>query len=223
MNPVVAAAAVKAGSEAKKGIDTYVSNVGNAVLNSPESQEEMEKKLNLPKGSINKMADGKDDPKLSTVIGIATILGMSLDKVTGYAAEKREEKAKKKEEKAKKDATKSAAELKLEEQNKQLETLKANIDSMIDATNDPRMERVLGRINGSVGTILENSAIPEEEPEIEIEEVQEVIEQEPVPTAAESKIKAYKEKMESMQNLAEDKGLFSGVSMGKNGIDVAVR
>lgn len=80
MNPVIAAAAVKAGKEA----GGYASKVGQAVIDSPQSSEEMEKRLHLPKGSIQKMADGKDDPKLSTVIGIADILGTNLDKLTGY-------------------------------------------------------------------------------------------------------------------------------------------
>ena len=80
MNPVIAAAALKAGKEATN----YASKVGQAVIDSKENQEEMERKLKLPKGSINKIAEGKDDPKLSTVIGIADMLGTSLDKLTGY-------------------------------------------------------------------------------------------------------------------------------------------
>ena len=66
MNPVIAAAAVKAGKDTLG----YASKVGQAVIDSPENQEELERKLKLPKGSIQKMADGEEDPKLSTVIGI---------------------------------------------------------------------------------------------------------------------------------------------------------
>ena len=80
MNPVVAAAAVKAGKEAC----SYASRVGQAVIDSPEDRAKVEERLKLPKGSIQKMAEGKEDPKLSTVIGIADILGTNLDKLTGY-------------------------------------------------------------------------------------------------------------------------------------------
>lgn len=80
MNPVVAAAAVKAGKEA----GSYASRVGQAVIDSPEDRAKVEERLKLPKGSIQKMAEGKEDPKLSTVIGIADILGTNLDKLTGY-------------------------------------------------------------------------------------------------------------------------------------------
>lgn len=113
MNPLLAAAAMKAAKDTGK----YVSNIGKAVIDSPENTDEVEKRLNLPKGSIQKMAEGKEDPKFSTVVGIAALLGTSIDKMSGFAAERREVKAQKKAEKDEKTALKE-----------QVEELQAKVD-----------------------------------------------------------------------------------------------
>ena len=119
MNPVIAAAAVKAGKDTLG----YASKVGQAVIDSPENQEELERKLKLPKGSIQKMANGEDDPKLSTVIGIADVLGTSLDKLTGYVNTKSEQAKQKRE-------AREAASAKEEEARRALENLKEKVAGM---------------------------------------------------------------------------------------------
>ena len=119
MNPVIAAAAVKAGKDTLG----YASKVGQAVIDSPENQEELERKLKLPKGSIQKMADGEEDPKLSTVIGIADVLGTSLDKLTGYVNKKSEQAKQKRE-------AREAASATEEEARRALENLKEKVAGM---------------------------------------------------------------------------------------------
>lgn len=178
MNPAIAAAAVKV----TKDVGGYVSNIGQAVLDSPEDKAEIESKLRLPKGSIDKMAAGQDDPKLSTVLGIATVLGVSVDKMTGFVAERKVENAKKreireqkkeikeqkKEEKAlekaaKKEASEpkapsaSDAERKLEQQNESLKVLKANLSAMAGANKDPKTEKVINYVDSYIEAMMKQS------------------------------------------------------------------
>ena len=213
MNPVIAAAAVKAGNEARKSLDVYVSNVGKAVLSSQESQEDVEKKLHLPKGSINKMAEGRDDPKLSTVIGIASILGVSLDKGTGYVAEKREEKAMKKEA----SLAMSEEAIKLQKQTERIEALKQNLAAISSVNKDEKTANVLGYVDTYLDAVLEESKVEEKKTDKKASKKMEKEASEDKKQMAANQMDKYQfdSMFKNLEGLAEEKGLIT--EEGKSG------
>ena len=231
MNPVIAAAAVKV----TKDVGGYVSNIGQAVLDSPEDKAEIESKLRLPKGSIDKMAAGEDDPKLSTVLGIATVLGVSVDKLTGFVAERKVENAKKrevreqkkemkeqkKEEKALEKAAKkegsesqhllSDAESKLEQQNESLRVLKANLATMAGVNTDPKADKVISYVDSYIDAMIKQSAAeanlsPKHHEVLKQVDAEKTKQPEAVDPKRLSMLK-YDTMRKNCQEIAEDKGL----------------
>lgn len=72
-------------------ISAYSTNIGNKIKayikEKHLSQEKIGKTLGMSPSTINSLAQGDRDPRLSTLIAIADLLGTSLDQLTGYTIE----------------------------------------------------------------------------------------------------------------------------------------
>ena len=62
----------------------YTDSIARYINSSGKSQKEIADELNISQSTISGIVNGERDPKLSTVIGLADLFGVSIDTLTGY-------------------------------------------------------------------------------------------------------------------------------------------
>lgn len=68
---------------------SYTDSIARYINSSGKSQKEIADELNISQSTISGIVNGERDPKLSTVIGLADLFGVSIDTLTGYTPRSR--------------------------------------------------------------------------------------------------------------------------------------
>lgn len=68
----------------KEQLKQYTNVIAEHIKNSGYSQKALADKLGIAVSTMSGIAQAESDPKLGTLLGLADVLGLSLDQLTGY-------------------------------------------------------------------------------------------------------------------------------------------